>query len=327
MVVWALVSAVAPMLLVLSFGSTLARVPPAVNAGWSSPAGHALQRAVLLLGAIFFVSVAVSGLRTALGTIVKVRLTYKMQQRLMTAVSAPTTIRHLEDPGTLDRVALAQGSLMTYFPADAPMFLADVFVYRAMGFLACLLVGTFRWWLAVLLIAFNLAIHPVFERIQNKQVALFGGNGGIMRRAFYFNSLATRPDAGKEIRVFGLGGWVVDQLTRHWQDGMEPAWDNLADLRRGAARVYGMLAVVYLGVLLYLAREAYEGHVSPARAAVVVGALSLTVTLGAMSHSSVSLTWSMSAIPHLDTLEASLLERPLPPGGCATGLPTRDVHF
>ncbi len=325
--VWMAASAIAPSVVLVSLGHVLSRVPATVRSGWHSHAGHLLVRAVVVLAAVYGASVALNGVRTALGTIVKVRLTYRMQAHLMRAVSRPTGIAHLEDSSVLDRVALAQGTLMTYFPADAPMFLADVISMRSAGFFGCLLVGTFRWWLGAMMLALNLAVHPRLERVQKEQIRLFAGNGGIMRRAFYFNALATRPDAAKEVRVFGLGDWVVDELTRHWSDGMGPAWANVSRLRATATKIFALMTASYVGVLSYLAYEALHGGVTVSRATVVTGALAATIMLGSFGFADVSLSWAMSALPHLDELDRDIDERRSRGTAPAAGLPEREVQF
>ncbi len=324
---WVLASAVAPSLVLVAFGHVLSRVPAAVRAGWGSGSGRALVRAVVVLAVVYGVTVGLNGMRTALGTIVKVRLTYHMQARLMRAVSRPAGIAHLEDASVLDRVALAQGTLMTYFPADAPMFLADVASLRSAGLLACLLVGTFRWWLGALLVVLNLAVHPRLERVQQEQIRLFAGNGGVMRRAFYFNSLATRPDAAKEVRVFGLGDWVVGELTRHWSDGMGPAWATVRRLRATATRLFTVMTCAHVAVLTYLGYEALNGGVTVSRATVVVGALGATVALGSLGYADISLGWAMSALPHLDELDRAIEDRPASGKRPAVGLPGQSVAF
>ena len=326
---WMIATAVMPTALLVVLGRALSHVPGAVRDGWSSPAGDTLVRWIVALGAIYAVTLGLNGVRTALGTMVKVRLTYKMHGRLMGATSRPTGIAHLEDPAVLDRLALAQGTLMTYYPGDAPLFLADVLAARTSGFLACCLVGTFRWWLGVLLVVVNLAMHPRLAKVQNEQVALFAGNGGIMRRAFYFNDLATRPDAAKEIRVFGLGDWVVDELARNWRDGMAASWTNLTQLRVEVGKLFGIMALAYLGVAGYLGHVALQGGASLPRIAVVLGAMAGTILLGSITFSDVSLAWAMAALPHLDEIDGEVTERQaLHTGtGPAAGLPEREVAF
>jgi hypothetical protein len=112
---WTIAASVTPILVLLAMGHLLSQLL----------ARRGLVSAVLLLGGAYALSLSLNGLSTALGSIVKVRLTYDMKTRLMSAVSRPTGIAHLEDPAVFDQLALAQGSLISYFPADAPMFLCD----------------------------------------------------------------------------------------------------------------------------------------------------------------------------------------------------------
>lgn len=67
----------------------------------------------------------------------------------MRAVCTPIGISHLEDARTLERLELAQGTLAGWIPADAPVTLASVIGTRLGGVLACVVVGTFRWWLGL----------------------------------------------------------------------------------------------------------------------------------------------------------------------------------
>ncbi len=75
--------------------------------------------------------------QSSLSSVVKWRLVYRTEDRLMTAVSGPVGIAHLEDPKVLDDLALAQGQLTGQMPADAPMTLALVVSNRVSGLLAC----------------------------------------------------------------------------------------------------------------------------------------------------------------------------------------------
>jgi ATP-binding cassette subfamily B protein len=127
-----------------------------------------------------------------------------------------------------------------------------------------------------------------------------------MRRALYFNSLALRPDTAKELRVFGLGDWAVEELRRHWREGMGPAWANLRATRSENTRMFALLGAVYAAILGYLAYEAYSGHVPLATIAVVLGATTIASMLGSLTFADSPLAWSMAALPHLDQLEAQL---------------------
>src|SRR5947209_13193032 len=87
---WFVGAATMPMLGLLTMGRVISHIGPVLQQGWSSPAGHSLVRWIVLLGVVYGINVGLNGVRAALGTIVKVRVTYKMHERLMRSVSQPT---------------------------------------------------------------------------------------------------------------------------------------------------------------------------------------------------------------------------------------------
>jgi ATP-binding cassette subfamily B protein len=88
-------------------------------------------------------------LQSGLSSAVKWRIVYRIESRLIEAVSGPVGISHLEDASVLNDVALAQGQLVNQRTAEAPMTLANVISNRAGGLIACLVLASFRWWLGL----------------------------------------------------------------------------------------------------------------------------------------------------------------------------------
>jgi len=88
----------------------------------------------------------------------------------------------------------------------------------------CIVVGSFRWWLGIaLLLVWQLTRRPILQTIKDHSLPS-AGNAAVMRRADYFHALATKPAAAKELRVFGLGPWIVDRYRTHWAEGMAELW-------------------------------------------------------------------------------------------------------
>lgn len=119
-------AAVLPILVLVAMGVMVGRIPAATAGGSGSPAGDRLVVSLVLVGVAFLAAMLTAPFHEWLAAAIKIRLTYAMQTRLMEAVSRPIGIAHLEDPAVLDRVALAHGTLMNFFPADAPAVLATV---------------------------------------------------------------------------------------------------------------------------------------------------------------------------------------------------------
>jgi ATP-binding cassette subfamily B protein len=329
-----LLNALGPVMIMVAMGRMVGRMPAAFGHGFGSPAGHSLFLSLVVVGIAFFVAMMATPYQEWLTAAIKIRLTFALQTRLMRAVSEPIGIAHLEDPAVLDRVALAQGTLMNFFPADAPAVLGVVVGYRLMWLTGCLIVGTFRWWLGIaLVVLWQWTRRPILHVIQ-EHIAAFGGNAAVMRRADYFHALATTPTAAKELRVFGLGGWVVERYRAYWTEGMAELWRIRAGMTAKVAWVSVVLLGTYVGACAVIAKALFDGDIDVGRAALLLPVLFLTMTGGGASYEDLGLEWQLSGLPELDALEEDLAQRRralvgtvAPDGVPALAFEVRDVGF
>ncbi|HYD10182.1 MAG TPA: ABC transporter ATP-binding protein [Acidimicrobiales bacterium] len=318
-----------PLAVLVSMGAMVSRLPEAVVDGWSSPAGDRLTTSLVLVAIAFLASMLSTPFHEWLAAAIKIRLTYATQARLMSAVSRPVGIAHLEDPAVLDRVALAQGNLMSWFPADAPAVLAVVLSYRLTWLAGCVIVGTFRWYLGIaLLVVWQWSRQPIVKVIK-EHVAAFGGNAAVMRRADYFHQLATKPSAAKELRVFGLGPWVVARYREHWLTAMQDVYAIRAGMTKTVAGIgIGILATYTLTCAL-IAQAALDGDITIGRVAILLPVLFLTMSNGCVTFDDLGLEWQLSGLPELDGLEDDLASREARLGGGTSpdGMPATAIRF
>ena len=237
-----------PNLTLIAMGRATGRIPAAARDGLSSAAGHSLLVALAFAGVCYGLSLLRGPAEDALSSVVRARMVVALQRRLVTAVSAPAGIAHLEDAETLDRLANAQGQLMNAAPADAPMTIASQLGGWLSGTMACVVLSTFRWWLGLAMFAAWIAVrHPLGQLIRTR-VGSFRAAGEPLRRAWYLFALATRPGAAKEARVFGLGGWLAAEHRTHYVSGLTPTWHEIRRQgRRVAVVAIGVFAVFALG--------------------------------------------------------------------------------
>jgi ATP-binding cassette subfamily B protein len=66
------------------------------------------------------------------------------------------------------------------------------------------------------------------------------------RRRWYFRDLLTRPEAAKEIRVFGLYGWARDRFTEAAMANVTPVWKARRRIFYGPYVIYVLTASVLL---------------------------------------------------------------------------------
>ena len=242
-----------PVAVLAAMGQVVGRVPAAARSGLGSPHGHALIAARAVSIAIYAVTLVLGPVQGAISSAVKVRLTYAMQDRLIAAVSGPTGIGHLEDPGALDELELAHGHLTAYYPADAPTTLAVVVGNRLSGLLACGVLGVYRWWLGAGMLVLWLLVRKPLKKVVAEQAAAFGRTAGLMRRARYLQQLAVKPGGAKEARVFGFGDWLIERYREQWALGMAAAWRMLRRYNVGVTRLGVVVLAGYVGAVSVVA--------------------------------------------------------------------------
>ena len=326
---YAVAASVLPNVVLIAAGHLVGEIPAAAQDGLSSAAGHRLVAALALTGAAYAAALVLGPVQSSLSSVVKWRLVYSTEDRLIAAVSGPTGIAHLEDPKVLDDLALAQGQLTGQMPADAPMTLALVVSNRVSGLLACAVLASFRWWLGLGMLVMWVAVRRPQLALIREQGALYAGGSETLRRAWYLQRLAATPAVAKESRVFGLGGWLVDRYRSQFLLAMAAPW---AVLRRLDRRVLVLSLPVLLAFAVscgYLGLAAYRREIDLGTLAVMLPMLAATTPLGDISWDDVALSWMIQGLPRARELETEL--RPPGPdlGGAlpAAGLPSSEVRF
>jgi len=324
-----LANALLPNLVLISMGFVVESLEPAARAGFGSPAGHRVETALALAGAFFVGSLLIGPYGDLLTTVVRLRLSEQMQGRIMRAVSRPIGVAHLEDPDTLDTLARAQGQLLNVAPADAPVTLAGLIGDRLSGLLACAVVGWFQWWLGIGLLVLWVAVRKPIHKDLVQQVQYYVGSTSVLRRSFYFLQTAIRPGAAKELRIFGLGEWIVEQYRQHWFDAVKEPFAHRRQFNRHAA---GLSVVVLAAYLVGTGAVAWAGvhhEIGIGEVSVILVMLMSTTSAGGVSMNDFSLAMMMTAIPDVDELEGQLRNRSEQLAGdqSAVGLPKREIRF
>src|SRR5580692_7316427 len=328
---YALAASIMPNLVLIAAGHLVGSIPAAAASGLGSAAGHRLVVALAVTGALYAAALVLGPVQSSLSSVVKWRLVYRTEDRLIAAVSGPAGIAHLEDPKVLDDLALAQGQLTGQMPADAPMTLALVVSNRVSGLLACAVLASWQWWLGLGMLVMWMAIRRPQLALIREQGALYAGSSEELRRAWYLQRLAASPGVAKESRVFGLGGWLVDRYRSQFLSAMAAPWAVLRRLDR-AVLFLSLPVLVAFGVACgYLGLAAYRGEIGLGTLAIMLPMLAATTPLGDISWDDVALSWMLQGLPRARELETSLsaavsgLAGSLPVAG--TELPVREVRF
>lgn len=317
------------VLLLIATGTLIGAIPQAIQGGLDSAAGERLVRMLVTVAVLFvahpFVTLAQNLVVSSFGR----RVNTELQRRVMAAALRPATIGHLEDPVTLDLIRDAQGvGTGQWTPGLAVVGLVANAALRLGTLTSAFLVAGFRWWLAVVLVAFGGLV-----RYRMVDDSLRGASWGLeqtprLRRSDYLRTLALEPTAAKETRVFGLGDFLLERFSNQWLAAMQEIWRH-----RKETTVSSWAWSIPWGALtlfaLYLAGSAaVAGEIDLGRLAIVAQAI-----LGAgaiwLSDQDVSVAYGATSVPAVLRLERATesVERIVKPYENPTGRPASEIRF
>src|SRR5439155_6949889 len=130
---------------------------------------------------------------------------------------------------------------------------------------ACVLVARFHPALGLALLLVGLwAAHEDMVASRLEASHHYGGTE-LARRTDYYYELGLTPPAAKEIRVFGLPGFVDDRFMGTWRQAMTDVFVSAGPRPLMAT---GVLAAVAITGVVVVARAASAGHLAVGPAAV-----------------------------------------------------------
>jgi ATP-binding cassette, subfamily B, bacterial len=293
--------------------------------------GHlSLVTPLVLLGGVFVLQQAIGPVRAAAADGLGRRFKTSVGLRVMAATLAPATIAHLEDPDVLDHVDAARTPGWVD-PRIAATALVNQLGMWLQGVVAVLLLAQFNEWLAAVVLAAYVYRHWVLKRTEHQLFTIRWGRAQRLRRADYLRNLAMTPAAAKELRIFGLGDWLVGRFEQTWLAAMAELWATRPNLNRYIA-VASAPAVASLALSIgLLGHAALAGGISLAQFMVYSQALALvTRTIGAYSDDDSRVALGAAGLQPLERLEQKIAgETKLHLAGRrdADGLPRREVRF
>ena len=323
-----LADGILPNLAWIALGASTGRIPAAVTDGLGSAAGRALLLSLAVGAAAYGVSLMRTPVQDLLEAHCSAVMSAGMQRRLARAVCGPAGIEHLEDPAVLDQLSAATGELTSTRPADAPVALAGVLGDRLGGLGACVVLATFRWWLGLLFLAAWLAVRPPLRRLLAERATLIRRATPALRHSWYYLGCAWRPQFAKEMRVFGLGDWILGRHRERWLAGMAPSWVSVSRLNRRVLAFGGLIGLLYAAGTAALGLAAYRHEIGLGTLAVMLPMMAMTMQVGGVSAGDVGLEQMLAAVPDLDGLTGSLTAPAAGGGGLpAAGRPADRIRL
>ena len=316
------------VLATLAFGLLVGAVPAATGAGLATPAGRRLLLALAAVATLFVLARATEPLQGLLTAALGRRYERLVQRLLLRAACRPEGIAHLDDAHVADRLAIARGEAGALAPSQVVAKLPQVVPPYVQAAGSAALLAAFYWW-APFLLAGGVVVERLWAtRELNTAVRGMALQAGALRRAGYFRGLALEASAAKEVRIFGLGDWLLGRFGALWRQAMTPVWRE-----RGRHTPWAVAALLastgtYGVVAVMIALAALHGKIGIGRVAVFLGAAAGMGVVVWTADPEWGLRGGAQAVAQAVALDRELIASPAAPAGrSAAGLPQRELRF
>jgi ABC-type multidrug transport system fused ATPase/permease subunit len=244
-----------PAVFAIAMGALIAAVQ--TGSGFAQP--------LAAVGVVFVLLQVLPPIHSAVGANLGDKAAAWLYDRLTEACVRPPGMGHLEDPKLIADLTVARDFDlgMTGPPLNVSLdFIAGGLVEMVGGVASAVVLLRFSWWASILLAGAWLATHYLLR----ESAVWFDRNTdevrGAQRDADYAFNLAVDPPASKELRLFGLAGWVIERFISRRT--------RLHELQYHATRlrerpvVWSLLLVISANVVVFwaLARSMAAGAIT-----------------------------------------------------------------
>lgn len=295
-----LAAGVTPAVIVLAVGKLTAAV--------LDPARPVGDMALLagVVGVLFVIQQVLGPAATQLGDALGRRLNRRLRDRVMTACLGPDGIGHLEARDTLALVSGAsEVGTIKVTAREALISGVAVTTIRLQGVCCAVVLAGFRWWLAVVLLAVFAVLTTGAVGDFRRGASALGQAPALLRRPNYLRGLALDLGAAKDLRLFGLRGWIDQRFHREWLDAVTGL--RTAGRRWWTAPAIGLGTLLcQLAVYVWLALSVADGVITPGAFVTFAGAVLGVVGILAASPDNLNVAQGSAAIPLVARLEEAV---------------------
>jgi ABC-type multidrug transport system fused ATPase/permease subunit len=293
--------------------------------------GGALATPLALTGALFVLLQVLPPIHTALGTNLGDRTAAWLYDRLTETCVRPPGIAHLEDPELASDLTAARDFDLGM--SGPPISISMDFIASGMsemigGVASAIILAAFAWWAPLLLAGAWIATHwflresAVWRDRNTPEVR------AAQRHADYTYRLAVDPPASKELRLFGLAGWVIDRFVAHRTTLHKLQYE--ATRLREKPVLWSLVVVVVANVAVFaaMASAVAAGRLSMGQL-VAYAQIAIGVSLLAFSGFSWAIDGPAAAVAAVLRLDKSMATAGALASGTrsARGLPAREIRF
>ncbi len=283
------------------------------------------------VGVVFVLLQVSSPIHQTTSALLGSRMAAWLYDQLTTACVRPPGMGHLENPKLTNDLSMARDFDLGI--TGPPLFIAMDFIAGGLiemvgGLASAAVLVAFAWWAPILLAGAWLATHWLLResaiwRDRNTEEVR-----DAQRHADYAYRLAVDPPAAKELRLFGLAGWVIERFRARRL--------RLHDLRWQATRlrerpvIWSLLIVLAANIIVFwsLGSAAADGTLALGR---LVTFASAAVSTSMIAFGGLSWALDGAAAP---AAACQRLQAAMEPAGAlahgnrsAARLPAREIRF
>lgn len=238
---------------------------------------HGVSLAVPLaaVGTIFVLLQILGPLHQVLGANLGSRTAAWLYDQLTQACVRPPGMGHLEDPRLTTDLAMARDFDLGI--SGPPLTISMGFISSGLvelfgGVASAAVLAAYNWWAPVLLAGAWVATHWLLRESAVWKDRNTPEVRQAQRHAEYAYRLAVDAPSAKELRLFGLAGWVVDRFSSQRRRLLDLQW-NATRLRERPV-LWSLLLVLSANVFVFwmMADDAAAGRLSFARLVTFVSA-------------------------------------------------------
>jgi len=327
-----------PFLAVVWFGILVVRsVLPALLAIFmgllvrSVQAGETLTVPLFLTGTAFLLLQILTPIHLAVGANLGDRTAAWLYDRLTRACVRPAGMGHLEDPKLTGDLSIARDFDLGMMgpPLSISMdFIASGLVEMIGGITSAAILAWYRWWAPVVLGGAWLATHWLLRESAIWHDRNTDEVRSAQRDSEYLYRLAVDPPAAKELRLFGLAGWVIERFIVRRKRLHELQYE--ATRLREKPVLWSLLLVTAANVFVFwsIAVSAGAGSLDLG-AAIVFAQCALGTSMIAFGGLNWALDWAASPVAAVLRLDSAMNAAGAMTSGMrrAKRMPAKSIRF
>lgn len=247
---------------------------------------------------------AISG---ALEKLVSARYLSAYHELLLDSALRPNTVDKIQSQDGAQAIGSAADSLQDWLFLSGVSGLWGVLGSRLSGAGSLVVVASWKWWMAILLLLGWLAMSRATARWRS---VVFDDTSGravpLRHRASYLYSLVSERSSAKEIRIFGLADWLVEAHTDLARNAM-----TIVSHRRGEGVLkitpwLAVLLVLHIGAFAVLITDTLASRISVTELTTTVQVILGMSSLARQGDEETSLGRTVSSVAKLADLRSSL---------------------